>query len=1034
MTFVHLHVHSHYSRGWGLCSLEALLHAAGDMGLDQLALTDTNGLYGMVAFVQKAREMGIRPMVGSELVAHGRRAVALVQTPQGYVHLCRILSALHCDTGFDLVQTLREMRRGLIVFSDDFPLLKALKRDSPKDLYVEMSPGYQMAACYAFSRKSGIPPLATHRVYMLDQNQFPLHRILRAVSLNTKLSRLRPEETCRAHDVLRPPDRVIDQFPHAPSAILNTVKAARSAFVDWDFERTVFPRFENMDNQTAFEHLYQKTLAGCRARYGSISPAVRARVAHEMRIIRDKNFAHYFLVVEHITQKAPRSCGRGSAAASIVAYALGITHVDPIKHRLFFERFLNAQRMDPPDIDIDFAWDERDRVIDAFFAAYGNRRAAMVANHNRFGARSAVRSVAKVFGLTEAEIGKVTGKIGFKEHLQGDGQALIRQPRMRGIAFTPPWEEILAAAAGLEHHFNHLSTHCGGVVVVPDDIRRYCPVEVSNKGLQVLQWEKDAVEDSGLVKIDILGNRSLAVIRDTMELVEQNHGVHLDYAGLDPLTDPKTVRIFYKGDTFGIFYFESPATRRLLTQVGAGFTFEQYRRQDHFSLNVIVTSIIRPASNQHIHDWVSRLRGAPWDPPHPLLDPVLKETLGVMVFQEQLSRAAVHLAGFSPAEADTLRKTVSKKDKERRLRDFHARFVQGAAARGVASEVIDTVWKMMMGFDGYSFCKPHSASYTLVAYKSAYLRAHYPAEFMAAVISNGGGYYSTLSYISEARRMGLTLLPPHINQSEIRYTGKGRQIRMGLMQLKGVPQEGVEAVIQERSRNGPFDSLHGFLKRTGSHLHLEDVKALIKGGCFDSLHRKAPRAQLMWDAMAFFHRQGAHTPARLFDGLPAPPEQPPRQAGPKGAYPPLPGRTPSCSRRLMLKQEWESFGFVVSMHPLAIYDRVLKTIPHIPARHLARYVGKQVTTIGRLVTRKRVRTHAGRPMMFMTFEDQSSTFETVLFPEIYHRYCHLLDSPRPYMLRGRVEMTFNAVTLTVTHVALLTRKGAQDPVLDADFP
>jgi len=1022
MPFVHLNVHSHYSKGWGMGTIDDLLRTAKGLGLDRLALTDTNGLYGMAPFVQKAREMGIRPMVGSELTADGRRAVVVVKTQPGYARLCRLLSARHCDAGFDLVKALREMREGLIIFSDDVPLLKALKRDSATDLYVEMSPGYQMATCYAFSRKSGIPPLATQRVYLLDESQFPLHRILRAVSLNTKLSRLRGEDTCRSHDVLMPLDRMIDQFPHAPEALRNTVKVADAAFADWDFDRTVFPRFEEMDDDAAFDRLYQKTLAGCRARYGAISPDVRKRVDHEMRIIRAKKFAHYFLVVDHITKKARRSCGRGSAAASIVAYALGITHVDPIKHRLFFERFLNPQRMDPPDIDIDFAWDERDQIIDALFAAYGNRRTAMVANHNCFGARAAIRAVAKVFGLTDQEIGQVTDHIRFRQRLGPDGRGLAQHPEMRGVPFKKPWDEILAAAARLEHHFNHLSTHCGGVVVVPDDIRRYCPVEISNQGLQVLQWEKDSVEASGLVKIDILGNRSLAVIRDALSQVEKNHGTRIEYANLNPLSDPDTVRIFYEGDTFGIFYFESPATRQVLTQVGSGFSFEEYLGQDHFSLNVIVTSIIRPASNPHIHDWVSRLRGAPWRPAHPLLEPVLRETLGVMVFQEQLSQAAIHLAGFDPAEADILRKTVSKKDKEKKLRDFHARFVHGARSRGVSLKVIEKVWEMMMGFDGYSFCKPHSASYTLVAYKSAYLRAHYPAEFMAAVISNGGGYYSTLSYISEARRMGLGVLPPHVNESEIPYTGKGSRIRMGFMQLKGLSQEGQAAIIHERTRNGPFHSFQVFLKRMGPHLCLKDVKALIKGGCFDSLHRADQRAELMWAGLAFFGGRNAQRPAGLFDGSDASEPAtygsdhiPTSQASYRHSSARLAPYPPS----LLLKQEMESFGFVLSVHPLALYDRSLKTIPHIRATDLGRHIGKRVTTVGRRVTGKRVRTKTGDPMTFMTFEDVSGIYETVFFPKTYHRFCHLLNTTRPYVLKGRVGAAFNAITLTVEEVKVM---------------
>ncbi|MDZ7698782.1 MAG: DNA polymerase III subunit alpha [Deltaproteobacteria bacterium] len=1006
MEIVHLNVHSHYSKGWGMGTIDDLLRTARELGLDRLALTDTNGLYGMVEFIQKAREMGIRPLVGSEVVADGRRAVVLVKTQAGYARLCRILSARHCDAGFDLVQTLAKMREGLIVFSDDLSLLKTLKRDSIKDLYVEMSPGYQMGRCYAFSRKSGIPPLATRRVYLLDEHQFPLHRILRAVSLNTKLSRLRQEDTCRSHDVLTPPARMIDQYPHAPAALRNTVRVAEAALADWDFNQTIFPRFEDMDDQAAFDLLYQKTLAGCRSRYGSISRAVRERVDHEMRIIRDKNFAHYFLVVDHITKKARRSCGRGSAAASIVAYALGITHVDPIKHRLFFERFLNPQRMDPPDIDIDFAWDERDRIIDALFAAYGNRRAAMVANHNGFGARAAIRAVAKVFGLTDQEIGQVTDKIGFRHTLGPDGRGVIRHPEMRDVPFNKPWDEILFAAARLERHFNHLSTHCGGVVMVPDDIRRHCPVEISNKGLQVLQWEKDAVEASGLVKIDILGNRSLAVIRDALEQVEKNYALRIDYADLNPLDDPETVRIFYKGDTFGIFYFESPATRQVLTQVASAFSFGEYLKQDHFSLNVVVTSIIRPASNPHIHDWISRLRGAPWKPLHPLLEPVLKETLGIMVFQEQLSQAAIYLAGFDPAEADTLRKTVSKKDREKRLKDFHARFVRGADAKGVSRKVIDAVWEMMMGFDGYSFCKPHSASYTLVAYKSAYLRARYPAEFMAGVLSNGGGYYSTLSYISEARRMGLRVLPPHINESENHYTGKGGRIRMGFMQLKGLSQEAKEAIIHERNRNGPFDSFQAFLERTGPHLHLKDVKVLIKGGCFDPLHGVPRRAELMWEGMAFFDGRDTTRPAGLFDQTVSPC---PRPAAHTSSYP----------RSLLLKQEMESFGFVLSVHPLALYGHVLKTIPHVRAADLGDHIGKRVTTVGRRVTGKRVRTKTGDPMTFITFEDVSGTYETVFFPEVYHKFCHLLNTIRPYVLKGSVGMTFNAITLTVEEVEVL---------------
>jgi len=1010
---IHLNVHSHYSRGWGTGTVDEICRAARDLGIRRMALTDTNGVYGLVFFVQRAREMGIEPIMGSELLHGERRAVLIVKDRQGYANLCRIISALHCHSDFDLIRAIREMRRGLVIFSDDFSLLKALRRDSLEDLFVEISPGYGMGACYAFSRRTGIPPLATNRVYLAREDQFPIHRILRAVFLNTKLSRLRSEDTCRDHCFLNAPRDMVDLYPHAPAAVSNTLKVAESVLITWDFDRIIFPAFEKLGQEEACNRLYRATMEGCRRRYRRITRQVRERVAHEMEIIRQKGFAPYFLVVADITKRCGRSCGRGSAAASIVSYALGITHVDPIRHNLFFERFLNPGRMDPPDIDVDFPWDERDRVIDYAFARYGSRRTAMVANHNTMGPRSAIREVAKVFGLTDREIGRVTGRIGFGWRLGEAWQELARNPRMRGIRFNKPWDEILTAAFRLQGHFTHLSTHCGGLVIVPDEIRRHCPVEISKSGLQVLQWEKDSVEESGLVKIDILGNRSLGVIRDTLRLIEKNYGRHMDYASLNPLDDPETAVIFYRGETMGVFYFESPATRQVLTKVRSGFTFDEYLGLDHFSINVVVTSIIRPASNRAIHTWVSRLHGEKWTPPHPLLEPVLKKTLGVMVFQEQLSRAAVYLAGFDPAEADTLRKTVSKKHKEKRLRDFHARFVKGARERGVSMEVIEGVWQMMTGFDGYSFCEPHSASYTMVAYKCAYLRAHYPAEFMASVISNQGGYYSTPSYISEARRMGLEVLLPDINRSEIRYTGRGRRIRVGFMQLKDLGREAGEAIIHERARNGPFVSLEDFLRRTRPHIHLQDVRILIKGGCFDRVARGVSRPGLVWEALRFFGRKEAEKAPGLFDTPKAPARLPPARQNRQVRYP----------KDVMLRHETQVFGFILSVHPLTLYGHILKGLDYVPARDLHTLVGREVTTVGWPVTGKTVRTEQGDPMKFITFEDLTGLYETVFFPAVYNRFCHMLNASGPYILRGRVEEVFKAVNIRVNRLGFLGRTG-----------
>ena len=1018
--FVHLNTHSHFSRGWGTAGVKDLCRTACALGMKRLALTDTNCLYGAVFFIEAARDMGIEPVLGSELISGKNRAIALVKTVEGYENLCRIISEMKCGTDFDLVRAIREKRRGLVIFTDDFTLLKALKKDSGRDLFVEISPGYRMAACYAFSRKFKIPPLATNRVYFLKKEDFRLHLILRAVSSNSKISRLTHDDTCRKTCFMKPASAMCDQFPHAPAALENTVKVADACLRTWDFSRLIFPRFKEDTDKKAYERLYRMTLEGCGKRYGEITVPVKERVAREMAIIKEKGFSHYFLVVADITSKAARSCGRGSAAASIVSYALGITHVDPIRHNLFFERFLNRGRKDPPDIDIDFAWDEREKVLDYVFSKYGHRRAAMVANHNRYAARGALREAGKVFGLTEGEIGKVTGRIGFNMRLKEIKDEISRHPRLKGVDLKGPWKEVIEAAALFEGRFNHLSTHCGGFVVVPDEIRRYCPVEISASGVQVLQWEKESVEAAGLVKIDILGNRSLAVIRDALFMVEKNYGKRIEYAELNPVDDPETVRMFYNGDTFGVFYFESPATRQLLCKVGSAFSFGKYLNADHFQMNVVVTSIIRPASSAGIRAWISRLKGEPWDAPHPLLRPVLRETLGVMVFQEQLSLAAIHLAGFDPAEADTLRKVVSKKARGKRLADFYNRFLKGARSKGVADETIEKVWQMMMGFDGYSFCKPHSASYTMVAYKSAFLRAHYPAEFMASVISNGGGYYSTYGYISEARRMGLAVLPPDINRSGIKYKGRGRKIRVGLMQIKDLSVAASEVIIDEREKRGDFLSLGDLVSRTGLRVHLKDIRLLIKAGCLDAVSGGASRAALLWEAMEFFHSKEPSQTSLFFDTVPV------KGRGVSKA------KMKRCdpgpySKKQLLQHEAETLGFILSVHPLDLYRDACRGIRHVRADQLGRFIGKDVTTLGLYIAGKTIHTEGGDLMKFVSFEDQTGLYETLFFPDTYKRFCHMLEPMRSYLIKGRVEEDSGAVTMTVRWIGSLDRIGKQRP-------
>jgi error-prone DNA polymerase len=986
---------------WGVPTVEALCHAVKEQGQEFLTLTDTNGLYGAIRFLEVAREHGLKPILGAELVTGLHRAVLLAKNPTGYANLCRILSARHCDASFDFIHTVAQHRTGLVILSDDPVAVAAWQVQSQEDLYVELTPGQALSDAVALRHRLRLPPVATTRATFLHPSDYHAHRLLRAIAENTTLSRLKAEHCALPSHWLMPESVLARHLPHVPEAITNTRQIAEQCHTEWDFKQTIFPSFRQLSSDAAFETLQQKTYDGAIWRYGTLCAVVRERIEKELTVIRDKGYADYFLVVDEIVQQAPRTCGRGSAAASIVPYCLGITHVDPIRHNLLFERFLNPGRQDPPDIDVDFPWDERQAILEWVFKQYGHQHAAMVANQNTLATRAALREVAKVYGLPAAEIGKALN------FLQRRADFVDMQPGMtvqdwardvcRALNLRNPWPEILYWSTQLDGHFRNLGLHPGGVVLVPDEIRRYVPVEISASGLPVIQWEKDQTEEAGLVKIDLLGNRSLAVIRDAIAAVARNTGRVIDYATWDPITDPATNDLIRRGETMGCFYVESPATRQLLKKLWSGMPLARCAGADVFEYLVVVSSLIRPAANTFTEDFIRRAHGEPYTSPHPLLDEILSETHGIMVYQEDVMKVAVTLGGFSVEDGDQLRKVLSKKHKARRLRDYQLQFYKGAMNRGVELPVIDAIWAMIMSFAGYSFCKPHSASYAQVSFKSAYLRAHYPAEFIAAVVSNQGGYYSAFAYLSEGRRMGLTILPPDINASVWVYTGSGRTVRVGLMQIKGLQEALATRIIAERETHGPYRSLSDFLSRV--KLDYAQAGLLIKAGCFDSIAGELTRPALLWRVFA---AQAMKSPS----SIPIPTEY---------------------SAQKKLHHELALFGFPLHCHPLDLFTEALAATPRIRAKDLEQYVGKEVTLIGWLLTEKIVSTKKGEPMEFMTLEDQTGMYDATLFPNRYREYCHLLATNQAYVVTGLVEEHFSNVTVTVKILQLLTTSGIPAP-------
>jgi error-prone DNA polymerase len=1005
--FVPLHVHSSFSPAWGLHDPGKLCSAAKARGITRMALTDRNGVYGIPRFLQCAAEAGIEPVIGAEAVTQNNRAVLLVRDRSGYSNLCRILSDLHCREGFHLPAAVASHREGLIVISDDPDVLKPLKRISSTDLFVELSPGHNMHCALALSRNTGLPPVATTRAVLLEPGDLALHRVVRAIALNTKLSRLDPANTAAGSDLFLSQSQIEDHFPHCPEAILNTAVVAglcRSEFRETGF---VFPSFEGMSDEEAYRELNGRAMRGAQWRYGDISPRILQRFDRELALIRDKGFAHYFLVVEELAKRCSRTCGRGSAAASLVAYCLGITHVDPIKHNLFFERFLNEGRVDPPDIDVDFPWDERDAILDFAFARYGTKRTAMVANHVGFRARAAVREVAKVFGVPAAEIKEFTRRLSGFGRASKTGERVYNHPLFQDERLDEKWREIISTASHLDGQLRHLSLHCGGLVVVPDEIRRHVPVQVSAKGLPVIQWEKDQTEAAGLVKIDILGNRSLAVIRDALAAVKANTGVDIDYAQWQPLEDEATRTLIREGRTMGCFYIESPATRQLLARMWGSDPHPRTLECDLFEHMVMASSIIRPAANAYILEFVARMRGKPWKPPHPLLEGVLGETYGIAVYQEQITQMVMALAGFTACEGDLLRKIVTKKTRSNKLEDFKVRFTEGAAKRGIDAKTTSMCWDQILSFSGYSFCKPHSASYALVSCKAGYLKANYPAEFMAAVVSNQGGFYSAFAYLSEARRMGVTILPPDINRSRWEYTGKEGSIRVGFMQIHGLSRSGAADFMREREKSGDFSSFGDFARRT--HLEPADLRHLIRAGCFDALEGVGKRPALQWEVLAWQRKREQTGTLDLF----------------KNGQANLP-EVPSYDEKTVLNQEIDTLGMLVSRHPLTIYQDTLRRLKTVPASEIGNHVGRIICMTGWWITGKPVSTRNGKPMEFVTFEDTTATFETTFFPRAYARFCRKLNRNQPCILRGKVEEEFGVATLDVQWMGTIEQKQCLD--------
>lgn len=1027
MAFVHLHVHSVYSLLDSTCRLEDLVSTARQMGLPALALTDRNALYGAVFFYDLCRQAGIRPILGMEAsMEDGHSLLLLAENEEGYRNLCRLSTILQSfsDPPPRLSWTaLRHHSEGLIALTGGsqgwlYHLVRRgdmeraqrllgglqalfgrrnvfleLQLDSPEDVPV-------VEQLVALAESAGLPYVATSDIHYLRPEEAPLHLLLSSIRTGTHLLQPHPDKIPwkdNGHPDLHfpSPEEMARRFARWPRA-LNSGYIADRCRLELRVGRPAFPRIPLPPQETAFSRLWKLAFLGVVERYRPLTPAVLERLTAELRTIEELGFSPYFLIVADIVREARRRgipvLGRGSAASSLVAYALGITPVDPLAHRLTFERFLHPERPDPPDIDLDFCWRRRDEMLDYVYKTYCDAHVAMIATYNTFHARSAIRETAKAFGLSPSEAEEMAARCWIGRFQSPEPEDGTDPGPAWFDPLDPPEDEltatVLRAARSIVGLPRHLSIHCGGLVIAPDAITDFVPLQRSAKGLLITQYDMRAIERLGLVKIDLLGVRALTAIADAVAAARQSHANDLTVETI-PLDDEATFDLLSRGETMGCFQLESPGVRALL---------RRYRPRCLDDVMAVI-SLFRPApirgglkesflrrraGEEPASDWFREM-----DPElRARVEEILGETYGVILYQEQVLRLLSEVGGLSLGEAEAIRRALPETQTGAEREPLRQRFLQGATRKGLSASQAEQVWERLAGFTGYAFCKAHAASYAIVAYRAAYLKAHYPAEYMAAVIENEGGYYTPAAYAEEARRLGLKLLPPHVNAPHVATTGCNDTIRIGLGRVRGLSEATRKRLIEE-ARLAPFTSLSDFLFRVRPRE--EEAKALIRIGACDGLGGN--RAEMIWELYAGLQRAEERTPDGQFP-LPLDEEH---------ILPfPIPA-LPDYRLEERIAFEREILGLALSAHPLSLYQDVLARYQPVGSQLLADYIGEKVTVAGWPIGARPQRTRRDEWMAFLSLEDLNGTIEVILFPELFRRCAGFLGQECPHLVRGEVQ-------------------------------
>jgi len=1046
MKFVHLHTHSHYSLLDGLTKIDDLVAQTKELGMDAIALTDHGNLYGAIEFYKKAKAAGIKPILGVEayVAPHNRldktpkvdekyfHLILLAKNFTGWQNLIQLTTKAHLEGFYYKPRMdkalLKEYGNGLIALSGCLSgeisrLLLAGKTEEAEKVALEYQgifgqgnffieighhPGIKEIvkihdSLINLSRKTGIPLAATQDIHYLKKEDAEYHDILLAVQTGNKLND--PDRLTLKDDdfSMRSPEQMTELFQDLPEAVENTVKIANACDVELPLGKILLPKFPLPENEgSTVAYLRKLIKEKLPQRFPAVTAEIEKRLEYEFDVIDKMGFADYFLIVQDFINWAKDrgivvGPGRGSAAGSLVSYILRITDIDPLKYGLLFERFLNPDRIQMPDIDVDITDRRRDEVFAYLQEKYGQDRVAHIITFGTMAARAAVRDVGRALGVSYGFCDQLAKLIPFNFSID----QVLQIKEVADLCQTnPDAQKILDAAKHLEGVARHASVHACGMVIGTESLTRYLPLQRAPQDENVImtQFEMHSVEDLGLLKMDILGLKNLTIIEDTIRLVKDYRNEIVDLSQLPP-KDKKTFELLQAGNTTAVFQLESSGMRRYLKEL----------KPAELEDVIAMISLYRPGPMDLIPEYIDRKFGRkPIIYLHPKLEPILKNTYGIMIYQEQLMNAARVLANFTLSEADVLRKAVGKKIRKLLL-EQKERLIQGCLANGVSREIAERFWELIEPFDRYGFNRSHAASYATIAYQTAYLKAHYPVEFMASLLNADSGDIDRIaSLINECKKMNINVLPPEINKSAADFTpdlpaeatlsgAKAGNIRFGLTAIKNVGNNIVQAIVEERQRGGPFENLTSLLNRVQhKDLNKKSLESLIKSGALDLLGIERNSALANIDDILKFNslvkkeqrnsQMGLFGASRLSDNSlklkPAPP----------------------ATSQEKLTWEKELLGLYISDHPLNGYKQKIETAKARPIKEvMAAAQERQLTRIAGIISKvQRIVTKTGKPMLFAKIEDLSDAMEVIVFSDNLQKNPAVWRENNPLLISGRI--------------------------------